>query len=802
MTKFFFTRLTGSFFFLFLFFNAEAQHLDSLFNELGSKYPQEKVYLQFDRPYYNSGETIWFKAYITADNQPIPISKTLYAELLDEKGHLLQEKIMPVIESGASSNFDLPDSMRHTLLYVRAYTSWMLNFDSSLFFLKPIHIISANSAHKKNTEQVSYSLHFFPEGGDMVAGVNSRIAFKANNQNSIPVEASGNILDSRGNKVSSFLSVHDGMGYFSLIPLAGEKYKAKWKDKKGAQHETDLPEVKTQGVVLSLNNTGNEVDYTLSRPENAADPFTSFYVVAQMQQQLMYSAKINMTQSKTVQAPIKVDSFPDGIMQVTVFNAEEIPVAERIVFINHDNYFFNTDLHAEEKSLDKRGHNVLQIDVGGSLKTNLSIAVTNAALNPVSDNETNIFSDLLLSSDIKGFVYNPAYYFSSDEDSVRQQLDLVMMTNGWRRFKWENLLAGNWPLIKTKSSNYLSINGKVYGLSQNQLSGKEVNLMLKTKNAGLQVFTAPVTKDGSFNVDSLYFFDTAHVYYQFNNDKDRTLTSTASFSIFSNFASPPVISNDIFDPFKPAQLPDSSTNAANIIAWNKEKTAFDESKVKLLDVVVVKSHEKSREEKMNDEYTSGFFTDGQAKTFIVEDDPYAGSGVTVLNYLQGKVAGLQITIDGSGNATATWRGSNTSFFLDEVNADLTTLQSISMTDVAMIKVFEPPFYGGAGGAPGGAIAVYTKKGGEENPMIKGLDNSIIIGYSSIKEFYSPDYEKTNPAEGDYRTTLYWNPFLLMDDKKRRITIPFYNSDNCKKFRVIIEGINEAGQLTREEKIFE
>ena len=106
--------------------------IDSLITELGEKYPQEKVYLQFDKNYYNAGETIWFKAYLTADNLSFALSKTLYAELIDDKGSILQKKIMPVYESGAASNFDLPDTLSNTRLFVRAYTSWMLNFDIDL----------------------------------------------------------------------------------------------------------------------------------------------------------------------------------------------------------------------------------------------------------------------------------------------------------------------------------------------------------------------------------------------------------------------------------------------------------------------------------------------------------------------------------------------------------------------------------------------------------------------------------------------------------------------------------------------
>ena len=126
-----------------------------------------------------------------------------------------------------------------------------------------------------------------------------------------------------------------------------------------------------------------------------------------------------------------------------------------------------------------------------------------------------------------------------------------------------------------------------------------------------------------------------------------------------------------------------------------------------------------------------------------------------------------------------------------------------MGDVALIKVFRPPFFSSTDGGAGGAVAIYLKKGGDKETF-KGLDFVKLNGYSAMKEFYSPDYEKlaSNAPANDYRTTLYWNPFLIMDKDSRRIKIPFYNSDNCKKIRVIIEGINKEGLLSREEKVFE
>ncbi|MGC4101264.1 hypothetical protein [Ferruginibacter sp.] len=774
--------------------------IDSLVNQLGQKYPQEKIYLHFDKSYYNAGETIWFKAYLTTDNLASTLSKTVYAELIDNKGTVLQKKMMPVYESGGASHFELPDTLNNTSLYVRAYTSWMLNFDSSLMYLKAIQIVPYNAAKKIATvaPAPSYSVTFFPEGGDMVEGIESRLAFKANDQDGIPISISGNIVDGAGKKITAFSSIHNGMGYFLFTPAAGEKYRATWKDKKGVAHETALPAAKKTGLVLNITNSADTVRFTLKRPDDVPEDFTSFTVVAQMQHQMVYNARVNMAAKKQVSAPILTENFPDGIMQITVFNAAQVPVAERLAFLNHNSFSFVTDLHAIEKNIVKRGHNTLQVDVGDTIFSNLSIAVTDAGLNPVTPNEENIFSNFLLTSDLKGYVYNPAYYFSSDADSVKQQLDLVMMTNGWRRFKWEMLLTKQWPKLTFPIDNYISIRGNVYGLSKTQLTKKELIGYIKTKSNTSDFIMIPLNTDGQFRLTGMFLFDTAKLYYQINADKDKRLTSIATFNFKNEVANAPSPAAAFLASAYLNMKIDSATQVKNAKVAAFQRSLF-ESRVKTLDVVKVVGRQKSLKEKMNEQYTSGFFTGDDGYTFTTEDDPFAKTATSVLEYLRGKVAGLQIASDGQ---SATWRGSETSIFLNETSSDASQLQTITMSDVAMIKVFRPPFFGAMGGGAGGAIAVYTKKGGGDNSNVKGLDFTNIYGYSPIKEFYMPDYEKTNTDEPDYRSTLYWNPFLIMDNKTRRIKIPFYNSDNCKKIRVIIEGVNRNGQFTHEEKIFE
>lgn len=794
--------LSGAILVLLMFTPASlsAQKIDSILKKLDTQFPQEKLYLQFDKSAYSPGETIWFKAYLFASNYPSDISKTVYAELLDEKGKVLQKKNAPVFIYGAAAAFDLPANLNSDVVYVRAYTRWMLNFDSSFFFVKGFPVIlSKKQTNTPTAVQPAYALQFFPEGGDLVEGIDSRVAFKGIDQYGFPINFSGEIVNSKGNKISSIKVIHDGMGYFKFMPEPNEQYIARWKDPRGQSHETMLPAAKKDGAVLEVNNTPDGIRFAVKRAASVS-PAGTFQLVAQMQQQLLYMAKANLSAKTQVEGVLPTENLTSGIVQLSLFTAEGVPLAERIVFVNRQDYYFITDLNPAVKNLSTRSKNIIRIDVPDTLVSNLSVAVTDADINPPIKNEDDIFSSVLLTSDIKGYVYRPAYYFSSEADSVAAHLDLVMMTNGWRRFRWEEVLANKWPEIKFRPDEYLAIQGRVRGLNKNEFKGKEITAILQPKGGGKQFVSIPVETDGTFELPGLLFYDTVKIHYQFSNDKNKTLTSRANFDFSNNLMKDVIASNLPANQELHILRQDSVSMQKSRIA--AQKNLEQQKKVQTLATVVVTAKQKSRKEKIEEEYTSGLFT-GDGNTFIPEDDPSSLGAMNVFNYLQGKVAGLQISQSG-GQVNLTWRGGSPSLFLDEMQQqDVSLLQTMPMSNVALIKVFRPPFFGGFGGGGNGAIAVYTKKGSFSTQDIKGLDVVNVAGYSAIKEFYSPDYELDPAADkDDNRITLYWNPYILTDKNNRKVLLTFFNNDITRRFRVVIEGCNAEGKLTRIEKIFE
>lgn len=772
---------------------------DSLLTELSTRYPQEKIYMQLDKQYYTSGETLWFKAYLFNGNQPSKISTNLYAQLINEKGEVLDQKTMPILQAGAASHFEIPDSTKFKSLYIKAYSSWMLNFDSTMLYNRPINII--NSAKKQASVKNDYTLTLFPEGGDLMENISSRVAFNTNDNNGKPFVVQGTVVGPDGKTITDFKSNHRGMGYFEIAVQAGLIYKAIWKDPSGVQHETQLPNCKRNGATLRTTVTNGVLKFTVQRALDANEECKELIVVAQMNHLVVYGAHLNLSKVTKATAPIPTDSLPDGIMQITLFNKLNQPIAERLVFVNNGNYFFITDLSIKEQSNKARGRNTIQIDVGGDLRSNLSVSVTDAGLNPKVGAEDNIVGELMLAGDLKGRVYDAGYYFSSDEDSLKQHLDLVMMTNGWRRFNWEQLMANQWPKIKYPLEDYLSIQGNIFGLSSGELSNKMLTGLLQTSAQGGKSFiTIPVEKDGTFKMSGVYFFDTVKLYYQLSNDKNKTILNKAGFSFNTGPLKPSKSSAAALAKLYFGEMPPEKTLLQNL-QQQKLYVSSISKKITTLETVTVTATQKTAEEKLDKLYASGMFTGSNARIFAVEDDPVAQSAFSVLDYLRGRVPGLQISVDGASGGSISRRGSATSVFVNEMVTDISFLQSTPMSDVAMIKVFDPPFFGAAGGGPGGAVAVYTKKGVASNANVQGLNTATLHGYSKIKEFYVPNYDVENIAGPDFRTTLYWNPFVLMDAKNKRLTIPVFNNDNGNKIRVIIEGLNEAGQLTREERIY-
>jgi hypothetical protein len=721
-------------------------------------------------------------------------TKTFYTDFLDDKGNLLQHTTSPMIEGVTNGQFDIPVDYKGQFVFVRAYTRWMLNFDSAFLYTKQIRVLGNEVTGAKQVPVPT--IQFFAEGGDPIAGIPNKIAFKANDQWGKPVKVKGTITDAQGKVVDSLRTIHNGMGYVIMIPSEGVTYTANWKDEKEVGHTTKLPPAKASGASLQVSPAGATRRFQVNYTKDIAAANDTIHIIGTMFQHEVFRVA-KPTAGPEAKGAVPTQNLPTGLLTFTVFDKNWKPLAERITFINNEEAVFQPQFEVQHWGLNKRARNEIKIALPDSLLGSLSVSVTDQGIG--RDSSQNIISHLLLSSEIKGQIYNPAYYFSANTEEMAQKLDLVMLTQGWRRFKWDEVISGTTPKpLYPKDTTYMTLSGTVYGAIPGQIPpGAAVVLMLKQKKGEGQVLLVPIETNGTFNEKSMVIFDTAQIYYQFQN-KD---LKNATLQFMTDRLQPPTV-RKMVGRLGFALLADTLGNYRQWLLANEANDIAEKNKIKTLENVIVKSKTKPAIQVMDEKYTSGLFSGGDGYQFDLVNDPFAKSSIDIFTYLQGKVAGLQISGSGA-NSSLSWRGGAPALYLDEMTSDVSMISSISVQDVAYIKVFRPPFMGGFNGG-NGAIAIYTRRGGDvKNEPGKGLANNKVEGYTAIKEFYSPNYSSFSQdnEQRDLRTTLYWNPNIEMSSAKP-VVLTFYNNDVTKAFRVIIEGMTKDGKLAHYEEVME
>lgn len=767
--------------------------IDSSVKRYNNRVPVEKLYIHFDNTIYTAGHTIWYKIYLQSTKSVDDISRNVYIDWYDDKGKIVSRNIAPVANAVSWGNFEIPGNYAGNKLNVVAYTKWMLNFDSAFLFKKTMEITRPGSS--PNTYAVipsKASLQFFPEGGELIENILSVVAFNAVNSAGMPIAIKDiSLKNNEDQAITVFSTEHDGMGEFKLLPVHGETYTAEWKDPAGILHRTKLPDVKTNGLVLTISpqkRSGKQL-FSIERPEILDEKVKHITIVATMQQQVVFRAAANFENKTKVSGSLPVASFGSGIVQVTVFDSEQRPVAERILFVNNNDFRMEAGFVTDTLNLTSHGKNKYSINFSDTTPALLSVSVTDGK--EASDSSRNIISHMLLSSELKGYVHNPAYYFNSTDDSVANQLDLVMLTHGWRKFVWKQVLENKIPeQAYAKDTGYLSISGKIEGVSNKRIAKTEtMNLILMAKDSTKRFIFSPLKPDGSFYESNLILYDTTKIYYQLNKTIGESSHQVNISNGFLSFDSTQKIQ------VKQNFLPDTAglANAQKIAQDEKEMEGLQKNNI--LKEVVVNTRVKTRSEKLDERYAkSPMFKRTQAHSFNVIDDPFGSNATNVLSYLYTKVPGLKVDNPFSYAPNVTYHGAEPAFFLDEIQVDPSTLSSISMNTIAFIKVFEITFPLARNGA-NGAIAVYTKKGEDAVGIFDGLSYTLLPGYSAIKQFYSPNYGEMQleKDQRDLRRTLYWQPNLKYDGINKSLPFSFYNNDFSHSLRVIIEGMSQDGR---------
>ncbi|MBC6111811.1 TonB-dependent receptor plug domain-containing protein [Pedobacter fastidiosus] len=855
-----------------------------------SKYPQEKVHIQLDKPYYAIGDDIWLKGYVfdTKTSAPTNISKILYVELINEKDSVKRQLRLPLMGGVTWGDFKLTDSLGEGNYRIRAYTAYMRNFGTDFFFDKTIKIGNswANKVFtqtkydfkkENNTDKVTATIHFedkngiaykecevsydvqldfrsvskgrvktnltgdavvnfvnnqtfqnktgkivatitlenkqkvtksipitstsndvdvqfMPEGGTLVEELPQRIAIKAVNTTGHGEDVKGSVVDDSGNAVTSFETSYLGMGSFVFNMQSGKTYTAKVKFKDGSEKDFKLPLAQKSGYAIAINNTDTaKVGVKIMASESLLNG-AELKVVAQQAGNVYYVSKAKMDK-QVLMANIPRKNLPEGIVQFTLFSADNQPIAERLIFVSPKNDLINVAINNSSVSATRRGKSAFSFDATNQQKPVLgsfSVAVTNATkVAPDEDNETNILTSILLTSDLVGYIEKPNHYFLNDDAKTQKELDNLMLTQGWRRFTWKNVINNINPNITYKPEESLKISGTITKGNKPVVGGKV--MLMATK--GTMIIVDTVTNaEGRFVFDNLSFGDSTKFVVQARTKTERKFVD---------------INLDVV----PGQIVTKNKNGADIdinvnntlMKYIKESDNYfnEMARLGILERTIKLEEVTITEKKNPAKNSSNLNGAGRADYIMTAAD--LSTCVTLSMCLQGRLPGVIFR----GNVPYLMRSQNTPMHIvvDGMQVESEFLDNISPTDVESIELLKSigntAIYGMNGG--GGVLVITTKRGdggNSYNRYAPGVVTYNPSGISISREFYAPKYDEgTTTSKADLRTTIYWNP-QVVSDKEGKAKFEFYNADEPGNYRVVIEGVDVFGHLARKVYTYE
>jgi hypothetical protein len=778
--------------------NALAQPPAEKLNSWAAASPIEKIYLHSDRDEYLAGQTVWLKAYLYSEFLPNDKASVVFVELINPSSIIIERKSLPVAVGVSRGQFELPDTLSSGKYIVRAYTATMLNQDAGFVYKKTITV---TGKEKKNPSATASSvknirMEFFPEGGNFVAGMANTVAFKATNEEGWPVNVEGVLKNSKGETITEFTSYHDGMGMMDLTPVDKETYYVSLKEQ--ADKTYPLPAVLTKGVVFRLLSGDDGIHFEIFQPKS--DPvFQSSYMVGQMQHNVVFRQPLKEGVA-TLSGTIKTSNLTSGILHITVFNKDGMPLAERLSFIDNKEYVVPAKLVTDTVNFSQRGRNHFTLSFTDTVIGNFSVSITDPAYASAGIRENNIVSSLLLSSDLKGYIHQPAWYFSSAGDSVKYALDLVMMTNGWRRFKWDKLISDPLPAARYKDPKFISLSGRVtLEGTKKPFANNDMLLFILGGDSSRNMQMIKTDANGYYEADSVLFFGNSRILFSdVRGKKSRFVDITpGADSLNKSYNLPSIAANDLFF------LQRSPGGLTKKLAAEYE--AFIKANGEVLSEIVIKSKKKTPLEELDEKYARGAFAGESRKVFDLLNNTEELGSQNVFEFLESRVPGLAV-VQSDGQIAIYYRQSATisslgnqamDVFLDEILTDPNTVAYIPVNQIAMVKVYST-FVGSTGNGAGGALAIYMKKGADYFSSLPSAGEVIRYGgFSIIKEFYAPDYavpavqKNTTPDE---RITIEWNPDVYVRGINAKIPVVFYNNDRTKSFKVVVEGMTADGRL--------
>ena len=842
---------------VFLFFSplhaAEDVGIREMVNRINlfNRYlPQEKVYLHFDNTAYFMGEKMWFKAYVLrSDNHhATDVSRVLYVELLDRSGNVVETQKLPIGAMGqADGVFDLRNVLAGGFYEVRAYTRYMLNWDSSWLFSRVFPIFetpgkegdysrpslgkTARQVRKsekvptKEKTGISFAkpedgnIAFFPEGGHLVENLSCRVAFEIRDRQGLPVNGTGEL--SCGEEcLCSVSTSQNGRGVFSLVAQPGKIYSLNLKDKRGRLYRQELPVAEKEGCSMRVTQSGKSWCVTLNTTTSFAQD--SLGIVLTAHGALKHVDVV--AGSRSIYLSLPDSAIADGVNRVSVVNGAGQVLADRLFFQYPRTLKDSISVTVKETSLLPSAP--INLSFHAPPSTIFSLSVRDA------DTEKNISSLdcenwLLLAGELHGYVSHPEYYFESDDAEHREAADLLMLVQGWRRYDLSQMMGKKNFKIVHPVEKGLSISGRLKGPQKKAIVSNQ-NLRFRlynelgqslsgnavTDSLGYYVIEVPpcdgewnmfvhIPKKYSIEIDrnfspsprSLSLLElmrpqdatAAMTSFHYSRNTDEVLEKPAGISMLSRVHMLPTV-------VKKKHFWESGIAWDNITEGKEVSYLYyniDKERDRLLDkgeeIPYIYEWLKQKNHAFKGDYRELFDAFNPAFWYDKDVCDFSYNGNPILWMLDNSPRCITNGLPFTG--TVPLMKSRT---IDDMPVTMGEVKAIYITEAP--NVWKRYLVGNAWAKIGNmaTVFVYTHKMFRKCP--KNLRHTFFDGYSPAVEFYSPGYGEL-PSNEDFRRTLYWNPYVRTN-KEGYVDLRICNTGTCRQLIISAEAITPDGNIVK------
>lgn len=744
----------------------------------------EKIYLHTDRNFYIPGEIVWFKAYLfnEVSQQTSAFSKVAYVDIINQNNKPFLQAKIALNDGLGNGSLYLPLNFPSGNYKIRAYTNWMKNFDAGFYFEKAITVVNTSTAAGLPAEDTTtkYDVQFFPEGGTLVKDIQSKIAFRITDQHGKGVQpCKGFIVEDGNNTPVTFSPYALGIGSFNFTPHTTSSYIAQIVLPSGDTLTQTLPPAQEAGYSMQLQKQANGqlgITVTASNTGSNAPVYLFAHtrgVVKQVTSQTLQNNKAFFNVAANVPG--------EGITHFTIFNSNRQPVCERIYFTQP-----SAKLSIEAATTEKEYARRKKVTVNINTKpAHLSLAVYR--IDSLQSNEhSDIYSYLWLSSDIKGNIESPGWYFNTTADSAATGLDNLMLTHGWRRFKWNDVQQIQKPAF-TYLPEYTGhiINGRLTDTATRKPYA-ESTVYLSVPGTYTQFYAARSDEGGNLRFYTHNAYGPGELIAQADN------LDGLSYNV--------EITSPFSEKYSQNQLPP-------FVIKERMKNALQQNSINA-QVLRKFATEQIRQYKFPDVDTSAFFGKPDERYLLDDYTRFTTMEEVLREYVLGVLVGRSggkfklMALDVPNNRLFK---DNPMVLLDGVPVlDMDKIMSYDPLKVRKIELIKRRYYYGPLMLDG-IVSMTTYKGNmDEFPMDP---KAVILDYDGLqlqREFYSPVYEtetQQNSRLADYRNLLFWSPEIITG-RDGRTSVTFYTSDLSGKYKAVVEGVTADGQAGSNEFGFE